>query len=424
MILDILTEIGSSASRLHKEAVLKKHKDNELLQAVIKATYDPYVNYFLKQIPEYKQIGTTDIGMEEALDQLGHISSRLKTGHAARDHLQQILCNVNPSSAEVICRIIDRDLKAGFSESTANKIWPGLVPTFDVMLSHKDTSGIKFPCYSQIKMDGLRVHVHKDAAGLVTAHTRNGKEVMTHGLLDMAGKYMLNGETWDGELLFEKDGKILPRTTGNGIGNKAVRGTISMEEAAMMVFTAWDIVDFTSTIPYSDRFNELTKRFKTMFQEMANTNFRLIKSIVAETLEETETMLQDAWAHGEEGLILKNMNSVWEPKRTKNLGKIKAVEEADLIIVALEEGKNKYEGQLGAFVAETSDGLLRVNIGTGLTDTSRKEYFQQKYVGKIVTVKYNAIISKEGSDMKSLFLPVFVDIRFDKDCANSLKELK
>ena len=421
MILTILNELASDNSGNFKKKLLETHKDNELLKKVFVATYNPYVNYWLKQIPEYKQIGTTDIGLEEALDQLGHISSRLKTGHAARDHLQQILCNVNPNSAEVICRIIDRDLKAGFSTSTINKIWPGLIPTFDVMLSHKDTSGIKFPCYSQIKMDGLRVHVHKDAAGLVTAHTRNGKEVMTHGVLDIGGKYMLAGETWDGELLFQRDGKILPRTTGNGIGNKAVRGTISMEEAGMMIFTAWDIVDFTSTLPYSERFAELTTRFSLMFDDMTSTNFRLIESMIANNLDDADHMLAKAWAEGEEGLILKNMHAPWVPKRTKDLGKIKAEEEADLILIGIEEGKNKYTGMVGALVCETSDGLLRVNVGTGLTDDQRKLTYE---LGSIITVKYNAIISKEGSHIKSLFLPVFIDVRLDKNIANSLKELK
>ena len=44
-------------------------------------------------------------------------------------------------------------------------------------------------------------------------------------------------------------------------------------------------------------------------------------------------------------------------------------------------------------------------------------------IDKIVEVKYNEVISKKTSDVKSLFLPVFVDVRFDKDIANTLKEL-
>jgi hypothetical protein len=44
-------------------------------------------------------------------------------------------------------------------------------------------------------------------------------------------------------------------------------------------------------------------------------------------------------------------------------------------------------------------------------------------VGKIITVKYNEVIESQNGK-KSLYLPIFVEIREDKDVANSLTELK
>jgi hypothetical protein len=44
-------------------------------------------------------------------------------------------------------------------------------------------------------------------------------------------------------------------------------------------------------------------------------------------------------------------------------------------------------------------------------------------LGKIVAIKYNARI-KNKSGEESLFLPVFVEIREDKDSADSSKEVK
>ena len=41
-------------------------------------------------------------------------------------------------------------------------------------------------------------------------------------------------------------------------------------------------------------------------------------------------------------------------------------------------------------------------------------------VGKIITVKYNEVIQDKKKDKKSLFLPIFVEIRLDKTKADIL----
>jgi len=79
-------------------------------------------------------------------------------------------------------------------------------------------------------------------------------------------------------------------------------------------------------------------------------------------------------------------------------------------------------GRLGALVCESSDGVIRVNVGSGYSDEQRDEY-TKKVIGKIVTVKYNARI-KDKSGVESLFLPVFIELREDKDKAESSKSIK
>jgi hypothetical protein len=41
-------------------------------------------------------------------------------------------------------------------------------------------------------------------------------------------------------------------------------------------------------------------------------------------------------------------------------------------------------------------------------------------LGKIVAVKYNALIDDKKTGQKSLFLPVFVEIRDDKGVADTI----
>ena len=78
---------------------------------------------------------------------------------------------------------------------------------------------------------------------------------------------------------------------------------------------------------------------------------------------------------------------------------------------------------LGAIICESADGIVKVNVGSGFNDAQRKQYWKENLVDKIVAVKYNSRIkNKAGED--SLFLPVFIEIRNDKDIADKSKDIK
>jgi len=138
-ILNIINELAADNSRLAKEAILKREKNNQELINVLKVAYDPMISFFITKIPEYTH-NAHKISLTEAVDELQYLANRTYTGHAGVAHLASTLSDCHPDDAEVVKRIIGRDLKCGLNESTINKIWPGLVATFDVMLAHKDTS--------------------------------------------------------------------------------------------------------------------------------------------------------------------------------------------------------------------------------------------------------------------------------------------
>jgi ATP-dependent DNA ligase len=250
--------------------------------------------------------------------------------------------------------------------------------------------------------------------------SRNGKVFEVGGVFNEgAARLMDIGEVWDGELLFFEGGKALDRKTSNGIANKALKGTLSKEEAFKAVFVCWDDVDFSGKVDYFDRLSILQKRF----DNVDTVNFQLCNSVVVNNEEEAYEFFNEMLKNGEEGAILKNLDFKWEPKRVKGVGKMKALEEADLKIVGWEEGTGRNKGLLGALVCETACGQMKVNIGTGFSDDQRKS-ITEEVIGKIVTVQYNQVVDSKGKDTKSLFLPRFVEIREDKDVANKLEELK
>lgn len=420
-ILKILNELAATTSTNEKVAIIEREKDNELLKRVFQAAYNPMITYGIKQIPEYKYSEGMPYSLSSALDFLKFLSSREYTGNLAINALSTQLGYLGKDDAVVLERIIQRDLRCGTSDSLASRVWVGFVPTFDVMLAHKDISGIKYPAYAQIKSDGARAHVYFDGTRAI-AVSRNGKPIELHGVLDEDMLRVCDaGDTLDGELVCFKDGKPLDRKTSNGIVNKAVKGTISKEEATLIHLMCWDKVDFTSTITYDHRIHELGARCSRL---PADSKIKLLATHVVNNEDEVHTFFEECIAAGEEGCMVKNMKSRWVPKRSKEIGKVKAEEVADLKVVAIEQGTNKYAGKMGALVCETSDGLLRVNVGTGFSDDDREVYYDNSILDKIIEVKYNQLITSKSKDKASLFLPRFVSVRVDKDVANSLGELK
>ena len=103
--------------------------------------------------------------------------------------------------------------------------------------------------------------------------------------------------------------------------------------------------------------------------------------------------------------------------------KFKGEETTSLHVVGTQDGRegSKYEGQIGALICESEDGELMVNVGSGLTDEDR---LRTDFIGKIIEVKYNAKIKSKGSNTWSLFLPRYLEIRNDRDTADTIDHIK
>jgi ATP-dependent DNA ligase len=140
-------------------------------------------------------------------------------------------------------------------------------------------------------------------------------------------------------------------------------------------------------------------------------------------LEHAQTIFEKYLAEGQEGIILKDMNGIWEDKRSKGQIKFKGELECDLRIVGVQMGTGKYDGMLGAILCESADGVIKVSVGSGFSDEQRKELIKQKLLDKIAAIKYNMRIKNKAGE-ESLFLPIVLEIRDDKEVADSSKDIK
>lgn len=434
-ILSIIETLGSDNSKLFKERTLKENADNDLLKHFFYLALDPQVQFYQRKIPAYTLESKKPlIDLSQAMgDIVETLVQRRLTGNAAIEFLSNVLSSVSKEDAEVIERMVQKDPKCGVSTSTVNKVWPGLIFEFPVMLCSKLEEKTvkklhwKDGVFVQLKSDGLRCQMVISETGAVSMYTRNGKPIDTFGRFDMIG-LEVKGAVIDGELLVKRDGKILDRKTGNGVINKFVKQTATQEMADELFFMVWDIISLPywkaglDAKVYSERFAVLTYKVNLLNQYYPAVNIGLIKSDIVHSLEEAEVIYENYLKQKEEGVILKDPTSIWENARSKFLIKMKAEETADLLCVGWNPGTGKYENHIGSLICESACGKLKVSIpgrGDEMRTADHKEY-----VGKIIEVQYNMRITKRNSDIHSLFLPKFVQVRDDKDVANTLEEIK
>lgn len=418
MALQILHQLESASGRLEKEAILKAHATDPVFKEVCRLTLDPLTNFYIKKLPAAAAKSNEPLWpLSEALESIKkHLATRAIRGKDASAHVARLFACVSEDDQEVLRRVLGRNLKCGVSEATVEKTWPDLKLSYPCMLVSPLDSKTKlsWPMVAQTKMDGMRFNAIVEN-GQVTYRTRNGKELDLFGQLD-ADVMNLTAETeyvLDGELLMAGPDGTTPmdRKTGNGLLTKFQKGTGTPELAKQIRAVVWDIIPLFAfrkgrcTAGYRDR--------HIMLHQNQVGRIQVSPITIVNSLDEAETLYKQKLAEGEEGLVLKDPKGPWEDKRVKHQVKMKAELEADLKVTGYIEGAGKFMGKIGSLLVESADAKVITCVGTGLTDEERSKPFTE-FASKIVSVKYNAVIDNKNTGLKTLFLPVFMEIREDK----------
>lgn len=442
-VYDILQALKATSKTNEKKAILEQHlvkTDNASeFGRVLWLTLNPFILFGIKKIPEARPTGNT-IQLKDAMDFLVNLSEKkIPGGNTAIFELSKILGSLSKEDAYVVERIIEKDLDCGVGATLVNKILEDYIPEYKLMLAQpckeKTLAKIKYPAIADLKADGMRfnAHITEDSVHFLS---RQGQKIFLWGRLEQDFIEMYNGYgdvVVDGEfLVVDENEQELPRQTGNGILNKAIKATISPEEADQVRAVVWDIVTMDefkagrSDTILKDRKATIQTGYTSWRNAFPNTRPKItpITSDVVSNIEEAEEIFKKYLELGKEGIILKNMNSPWVNKRSPDQVKMKAEEDCDLLCVGWEEGTGKYEGMMGALKLESSDGLIKVNVGTGFTDEHRQLFTADYSVGKIVKVVYNVRVKDKRTGQESLFLPRFVEFRDDKFTADSSSLIK
>lgn len=112
--------------------------------------------------------------------------------------------------------------------------------------------------------------------------------------------------------------------------------------------------------------------------------------------------------------MIKDLDAPYECKRSSSWMKWKPTISVDLEVVDFEEGTGRNAGRLGAIVCEGVDNgrRIRVNVGSGLSDVDRDEYWlnRSSLLGHVAEVQADAITQNQDGSY-SLRFPRFLRFR-------------
>ena len=123
---------------------------------------------------------------------------------------------------------------------------------------------------------------------------------------------------------------------------------------------------------------------------------------------------EDCVAQGYEGIMIKSMDAPYVCKRSDYWMKWKPVISVDLEIVGFEEGTGRNKNRLGAIICEGEDNgrRIRVNVGSGLSDSDRDQYWvaRDHLLGHLVEIQADAVTQNQDGTY-SLRFPRFLRFR-------------
>ena len=276
----------------------------------------------------------------------------------------------------------NQQTRHGYNTDKTNHIrcQPMLAQSFNL-------SKIKFPCFVQPKLDGVRLWLTYDRA-----YSRSGKEFTTqvkHLLQSVPENMILDGELY-------KHG--IPFDTISG----CLRNVANNDNGELMEFHVYDIVDTSQ--PYEYRLRNLRN---TMFN---NTYIKTVKTHRADCID-TIMKYHEAFAlQGYEGLMVRNKSSVYEYKRSYHLQKLKTFTDSEFKIIGAKEALGEDRGT-AILQCETSDKTPFWVRPVGPRELRTRMLSNiDELLGKYLTVKYQNL-TENGVPR----FPVGLRIREDYD---------
>ena len=428
MFKQFVEKLKSTSSRLEKEKILKEEENNTSIKSIMKFIFDPYI---ITGISKKKFEKKVSVEPSVCLDTIEDVMEYLKVNNHGSDkdiaNIQHFVEH-NYQYKDIIYSIVCKDLTAGVTSVTINKMWgKGFIDQFDVMLAEKyfDDPEKYLPQGTEFilteKLDGVRCVLLFDENEEPHFFSRNGKEITGLVELEQDAKMLDKSLVYDGELLANTKGhsKDVYRDTMSIVGSDAIKTNI--------IYNMFDCLLYAEFVKgYSDTAAVIRKA--TLHKMLSEKDTKMIKEVPVLYVGKDQTKVKEyldlARAYDKEGIMINIANAGYQCKRTKSLLKVKVFNECEAFVTDLEQGTGRNENRLGNIVVKFKDKTNKyhsVKVGSGFSDEQRLTYWShpELILNKVVEISYFEVSNNKDNDSLSLRFPTWLDrIRDDKSLEN------
>lgn len=424
-IREIFNKIASIPGSNDKMQFLNENT-NETVSLIFQDTYDTKRKYHVKK---FNVTGTGDLTIDEDYMEfhgmLNALNARIVTGNAAVELVEMTIGMYIKEDQDLLCKILNRNLKVGISLDNFNKTSGESIDKFQVALAKKlqevkNVDPIDGTWFVSRKMDGARciaICVQDWVDGELTQDvkffSRQGKEFTTLSNLipDVkqmflacgAGTFILDGEM----CLVDENGD----EHFDWVMKEITRKNHTIENPCYQVFDLLND-DWFYGRETSENFGDRLHSLCEVWYQTRPTHIRVAEQERISSQDILDKWQEKAKDGGWEGLMIRK-DVPYEGKRTNNLLKIKAMQDAEYIVEGVINGKATYnEG--GAKEYDIISALLIrhrgniVKVGSGLSKEQRIGWYSRpdEIIGKVITVQYFEETKDSKTGEYSLRFPV------------------
>jgi DNA ligase-1 len=433
---DWIRDLEGSDSRLHKESVIEK----ALMAAKLGSSnaqcflfncyqaYNPYYVFGVKKVPETEGLEGKSNPWPKFWAMLEGLRTRSLTGHNAKTAIEFMSEQFDSVEWNNLARrVIIKDLRCGISEKTLNKVlgnteWK--IPVFTCQLatdSEKHTAKMTGLKRIEQKLDGVRV-LAIITKTTVNLYSRNGKPFdnfphIVESLEDIKNKFAKTFQSWPHGFIL--DGEIIGESFQALMKQAQRKSDVKTDGMIYSVFDFIPLSDFERGFSNAQQQKrlDLLEKYRAVFDSTDCVRLMDGIDVDLDTAEGHDVMrryAEDAVSAGFEGIMIKDLEAPYECRRSTFWMKWKPTITVDLNIIGFEEGTGRNAGRLGAIICEgvDNDRRINVNVGSGLSDANRDEYWsaRDQLLGNVVEVEADAVTQNQDGTY-SLRFPRFVRFR-------------
>ena len=400
---ELIDTLSSSNSTNDKIDILNS-VESEDIKKLFHYIYNPYFKYGVKWSNIKKRSDLFEEFNGSIFDLLNRLYKREITGHKAIGTIRGFMDTLGNDLLPMVEAIFDRSLKCRVDSKLINRVFPGLIPAFDVALATKyedfahriDWGNEKW--YWSRKLDGVRV-IMRIENGNVRFYSRQGKEFYTLGKIENAIKNhpaIQHNLVFDGELcIVDENGN----EDFQSVIKEIRRKEHTIENPIFKVFDCLTLEEFdkgSGSDEFTYRYNAAQFHFGSNIIKK-DFPIMIVEHNEIESEDKVIELSDYATEIGWEGIMLRKDVS-YKGKRSNDILKVKKFHDKEYVVKDIEYGpfriidkelKKEITIQTMTNVIIEHKGNI-VSVGSGFSIEDRNHYYNNPsdIIGKEITVQY------------------------------------